>query len=376
MHAAYVRAWFLGGLVALAAGASTAFLPLPVGNAAILLGAGAGYLALALALGLLPAFARRDWPTPLHAWAALALGALALPLVWHERAFPALVGASLLVGAAQPIALLASPRWSAAGEPHPHAKTDGAALAAIVTALAGVGSAGLLLIALPRGLPNAGLALLVLAGALPAAFGALMFALPRLREEATPTATLAHAALGILLLAGAFLAFALHRPLAGLFRAPVAAMALAFALGAATLLRLPRPARAAPLLGASLALAVLAALALLLATLAGVPNALLPVAYFAGLALALVLLAAALVVAAPILLPGRVERVRWQKWAGALLIAALFLYTPSIQYGRSAAPAILVGALGVVVLLAGLAPLATAKGGATTPSGRRSVRRR
>lgn len=374
MHAAYVRAWFLAGLAALAGGAFLSFLPLAPPNAAILLAAGAGFLGLALALGLLPAFARRDWPTPLYAWAAVTLAALALPLAWHERAFPALVGASLLVGAAQPLALLLSPRWPGAREAGalPHRATDAAAVAGIVVSLAATAAAGLLLIALPRGLPNAGLAVLLWGGALPAALAAFLFALPRQRAEATPTATLAYAALLVLALSTALLAYALHRPLAGLFRGPVAGLALALALGVATLIRLPRPERSRPLLGAGLALTVLAALALLLATLHGAPNALLPVAFFAALALTIVLLAAALVAASPLLLPGRAEGTKWQKWSAALLIAALFLYTPSIQYARSAAPAMIVAAAGLVILLAGLSPLARP----TPTSEKRSLRRR
>lgn len=372
MHAAYVRVWFVAGLAAVGLSSFLAFLPLENLNAAILAGAGVGFLGLALALGLLPAFLRRDWPGPLFAYAAVGLAALALPFAWHERLFPALVGASLLVGAAQPLALLASPRWTTAREPDPHRNTDAAAGAALALALVGTGVGAVLLVALPRDLPSSGLAVLVLAGALPAAFGALLFALPRLREEPTPTATLAYAALLFLALSAGFLAYALHRPLSGFFRAPVATFALALALGVATLMRLPRPERSRPLLASSLALAILAALALLLATLTGAPNALLPAAFFAAVALALVLAAAATVSAAPILLPGRAEGVRWQKWASALLIASLFLYTPSLQYERSFAPALLVATLGLVVLLAGLAPLARPTG----TSAKRSLRKR
>jgi len=56
---------------------------------------GVSYLALAVALGILPAFARRDWPTPLFAIAPLALALLALPFLRSERPFAALLGASL-----------------------------------------------------------------------------------------------------------------------------------------------------------------------------------------------------------------------------------------------------------------------------------------
>ncbi|HUR69982.1 MAG TPA: hypothetical protein VM370_12110 [Candidatus Thermoplasmatota archaeon] len=353
MHARYVRVWFVGGLAAL-------ILSIPMmlareGAHAALAVVGVGWLALALALGLLPAFARRDWPSPLYAMPALLLGALALPLLRNERAFDALLGASLVVGALQPLALLASPRWAAPQEADEHRATDRVALAALATSLGATLAGGILLVALPRGLPSAAfVALLVVAIPL-AALAALLFTLPRQARAPLKAATLAWASGAFLVLAGAALAGGLVFPLASDLRGPVAGVALAFALAIVALLRAPRR---PPLAAAALALEVLSALALLLATLYGAPNALLPVALYAFLALAIVLVAGALLAAAPILLPGTARGVRWQRWAPALLIAALFLYTPALQLGRSPVPAAIVGAAGVVLVVFGLGPLA------------------
>ena len=363
MHAAYVRTWFAAGIVALLVGAalglaSLAGAPVAQTAPASILVAGVSYLALALALGLVPAFARRDWPAPLTAWAAVGIGLLGALLSLHERANAALLGASLLLGAAQPVALLAAPRWPGANDPDAtHAKTDRAALASIALALVGIGAGGVLLVAFPRGLPSAGYAAALLGGALPAAFGALLFILPRAAREPLSGATLAYGALGVLALSTSFLVAGLLFPLSGMARTAVAGLALAFALGITTLLRARRD--ASPLLSSAFVLGILAALALLLATLYGGPNALLPVALFATLAFALVLVVGALVAAAPILLPGKLAGARWMRWGPALLIAALFLYTPALQYGRSAAPAAIVAAIGLLVLLRGAAPLAS-----------------
>jgi hypothetical protein len=359
MHAAYVRVWFLAGLGALALGALLALAtlagaPLAPSAHAILLAAGVADLALALALGLVPAFARRDWPSPVYALAAVTLQGAALLVPWQERAFAALLGAGLLVGAAQPLALLLSPRWTTPREVEPHRSTDRAALFSLALSLVGIAAGALLLIALPRGVPNAAFAALLLGGALPAAFGALLFVLPRGAREPLRSATLAFAAASALALALVSLLVPLLSPVGATFRWPVAGIALAYALGAATLLRARR---GTPLLVSALVLAILAALALLLSTLHGPANALLPVALYAHLAFTLVLVAAALDEAAPLLLPGKTKGRRWTRFAPALLIAALFLYTPALQYGRSAAPAALAAAVGLALLLAGLAPL-------------------
>jgi len=356
MHAQYVRVWFLAGLLTLALSIPLAFLsPL----APTLLVVGVSYLALAVALGLLPAFARRDWPSPVFAYAGALLGAAGIASAPYPRAAYALLGASLVVGAAQPLALLLSPAWTSAREPNAHTSADGAALAAIGLALAGALAGGLLLVALPRGLPNAALVALLLACALPAALAALLFALPRAEGAPLKGATLAYAALGFLALGAGALAWAFARPIGASFRTPVAILALAYALAVTALLRVERPAPARPLLASALALAILAALALLLATLYDAPNALLPVALYAHAALALALLGAALVVASPLLLPGRAREGRWRAWSMALLIGALFLYTPAIQYGRGHAPALLLGAAGLALLLWGLLPLSS-----------------
>lgn len=361
MHAAYTRVWFVAGLGALAIGALLALAtlagaPVPPSAHAIALAVGVSYLALALALGLLPAFARRDWPTTLFALAAVGIGGLALLVPWNERAFAALAGASLLLGAAQPLALLLSPRWTAPREPEPHASTDRAALSGALLTLVGVAAGGILLVALPRGLPSAAFATLLTVGALPAAFGALLFVLPRAAREPLRSATIGFGALAVLALAAISLVVAFLDPVGATFRWPVAGVALAYALGVATLLRARR---GQPLLASALVLGVLAALALLLATLYGPVNALVSAAFYAHVAFALVLVAAALVAAAPILLPGRARGERWTRWGPALLIAALFLYTPALQYARSAAPAAIAGAVGLAIVLAGLAPLAS-----------------
>lgn len=365
MHARYVRVWFLAGLAALALGiiatfATLAGAPMAPHASALLLATGATYLALAVALGLAPAFARRDWPTPVHAIAAVSLGALAIPFAWHARAFAALLGASLVLGALQPIALLLSPRWKAAREPNPHWATDGVALAGVAVSLVAIGAGGALLIALPHGLPSAGLATLLVGATLPAAFAGLLFTLPREARAPLKAATLGYAILGALALATLGFALAFLAPFAATFRVPTAILAVAYALATVALLRATRPASARPLLAGALALAILAALATLLATLGGAPNALLPAALHAQLALSLVALAAALVVAAPLLLPGRASGRRWTRWGPALLIAALFAYTPALQYGRSAAPAAMLGAVGLAILLLGLRKLARA----------------
>lgn len=348
MHAQYVRIWFIGGLAALVLAIPASLAALEAGP--VMLTAGVGYLALAAALGMLPAFARRDWPTPLYAIAALALGVLALPFATAERPFTALFGASLLMGAAQPLTLLATSRWSAPAEPRP--TTDRPALAALVAAVVMVGLAGLALIALPRGLPNAAFAL-ILTGAAPlAAFGVLLFILPRQSSTPFPATILAWAALVFVVLATAGLAAAFAFPLALDLRGALAALATAFALGTVALIR---AASKPKLLAYVLALALLATLALLLAS---IEASLFPLAFHAFVAMDVVFLASALSAAAPILLPGRIRRERWMRWGPALLIAALFLYTPALQLGRSATPAAIVGAIGLAVIVLGLAPLA------------------
>jgi hypothetical protein len=353
VHAQYVRIWFVGGLVALVLALPMMLARIPAH--ATMLVVGVTFLGLSVSLGLLPAFARRDWPSPLYALPSLALAALALPFLAQERAFAALMGASLVVGAAQPLALLLSPRWTTPREPDAHASTDRVALIGIALALAATLVGGLLLVALPRGLPNAAFAVLLGGAAVPAAFSALLFVLPRKSGEPLKAATLAAGALFFLALAAGALAIAFARPFAADFRGPVAATAVGLGLATMTVLRAPsRPALAA----SALATAVLAALALLLGTLS---FDLLPLALYAFLAFALVAIACALVAAAPLLLPGRIRGARWMKWAPALLIAALFLYTPALQLGRSAAPAAIVAAAGVAALVWGLAPLARAR---------------
>lgn len=359
MHARYVRVWASAGLLALAL--SVPLHLLSAARGATLLVVGASYLALALALGLLPAFARRDHPSPLFALAGPVLGALGVAALALPRAFHALLGASLAVGALQPAFLLLSPRWKAPRAPDPHRATDRAALGALVLALGGAGAGGLLLVALPRELPHAALAVLLLACALPAALGALVFMLPRDAGAPLSGATLAHAATVALALAAGGAAWAFARPFAASFRTPVALVALAYALAITLLLRAQRPAPLRGLLAGSFVLGLLAATALLVATLYGDPNSLLPAALYAHVALALVLIAAALALAAPILLPGRAREGRWRAWAPALMIAALFLLTPAIQYDRGVAPAAVVGALGLAVLLWGLLPVLSSR---------------
>lgn len=355
MHARYVRVWAAAGL-----GATALAVPLTLWRPSAgptLLVVGLSYLALALALGLLPAFARRDWPSPVFAWAAVLLGALGVAALPAPRASFALLGASLVVGALQPLALLLSPRWAGARETDEHRPADLSALAALGLSLAGVLAGGLLLIALPRMLPHAALAALLLGGVLPAAFGALVFLLPRAAGAPLRGATLVHAALLANALAAGALAWSFARPFGADLRLPVALVALAFALAVTALLRVPRPLSTRPLVAGAFALAILTALALLLATLGGLPNALLPAALFAAFALAAVLLAAALASGAPLLLPGRASEGRWRRYAPALLIAALFLYTPALQLDRSPLPAALVGGAGLLWLLAGLSGL-------------------
>lgn len=363
MHARYVRVWFGAGLVALAIGgaltlAQAGGASIPRNARAVAMVTAECYLALALALGILPAHVRRDWPTPMFAWAAIALGALALPLLSNARAFAALAGASLVVGALQPLALFLSPIWSSAREANPHRSTDAAALVAIALSLLGALAGGLLLIALPRGLVNAPASVVLVACVMPATLGALLFMLPRLAGEPLRAATLAYAAAGALAIAAIALAWAFTHPLGASYRWPVAILALAYALGITTLLRAARPASVGPLLASALVLAILAALALLLATLTAAPNSLIVAALDAHLALGLVLLAAALVVGAPLLLPGRASEGRWTRLGPALLIAALFLETPALQYARSALPAAIVGAIGLAMVIVGLAPAA------------------
>lgn len=359
-HHGFVRVFFVAGIAALVFSVLLSFL---TAMGPTLLVAGISYLALALALGLLPAFAQRDWPSPVHAYAAVLLGALGIAASPAARVSHALLGASLVVGALQPLALLLSPRWKTPRAEDAHTATDRAALAAILVSLAAALAGGLLLVALPRGLPNAAFAALLLAAAPAAALGALLFTLPRVANEPLKGATLAHAAVLALVLGAGALAWAFARSFGSGFRTPVAIVALGFAFAVATLLRAHRPASARPLLGASFALALLSALALLFATLYDAPNALLPAAFLALAALDIVLLGAALVVGAPLLLPGRPREGRWSTWGSALLVASLFLYTPALQLGRSSAPAILVAVLGLAVLVRGLAPLAQGGGG-------------
>lgn len=349
--------FFVAGIAALLLSVPLSLLT-EIGPSALVVGV--SFLALAVTLGLLPAFAQRDWPSPVYAYATVLLAGLAFAASPAARVSHALLGASLIVGALQPFALLLSPRWQTPRAPDAHAATDRAALAALGVSLLATLAGGLLLVALPRGLPNAAFAALLLAAAPNAALGALLFTLPRLAAEPLKGATLGYAATAAFALAAGALAWAFARSFATGFRTPVAIVALGLAFSIAALLRARRPASARPLLAGSFVLAILAALALLFATLYDAPNALLPAAFFALAALALVALSAALVVGAPLLLPGRPRDGRWGAWASALLIAALFLYTPALQLGRSAAPAMILAVLGLALLVRGLAPMAIA----------------
>lgn len=372
MHAQQARIWLLGALGALALGGIAGLLT--AGGADVdpyvhlaLLTVGASFLAVALSLGLLPAFARRDWPAPLHAIAALgvaALGPMLYAFTQDLRHLTAPLGVALILAAAHPLALvLQGTRWKtgesllAAG--NPFRPTDSVALASLSVSLAGAGAGGVLLVTLPRGLPNAALVVLLLSCALPAALGALLFVLPREARAPLRGATLAGAALVVLALAALTLALAFAFPLQSDFFWPSVGVVLALTFGILTLRRVAPPAHARPLLRATLALAVLAGIVLVLATLGGKPSRLAGLALHAQLVFALALLVAALQVGARLMLPGQPKGARWWKWTSALAIAGLFLLAPAYQYPRSPFPGALVLAVALALAVAGLMPLAS-----------------
>lgn len=249
----------------------------------------------------------------------------------------------------------------AAGEPF--RKGDMVSAAYHGVALAGLAAAALLLAFPPRDLPTAGLAVLVLGALVPLAAGALLFLLPRAARQPLPGATLLLAALVFHALATGAFAFAFARPVGASFTLPAAVLLLADALALTALLRFRYApatlARERSLLQAALALAPLATLALLLGVLGDEPNALLPMALYAHLALALVLVTLLAPLAAPLVLRAPHALGRRARWGAVLLILGLFLLAPAFQYPRPSLPGAALSVLGAALLVSAAWPAKT-----------------
>ena len=326
----------------------------------VLLANGLAFVALALVLALLPAFTGRETAGAPLAWVVLGLVALADVAVL--LGFP---GAGLVLAAplalALPLPALRGPALDAHASPfapaQPHRVGDRAALAALVGGFLALVAGAVALVLFPW-VPGAGVAVHVLAACLPVAAGVLAFLLPRLAGAPFPGTTLLVGALGLLLLAGLALGFLLVLPAFGSFRQAAALVLLAelLALVAFARVRLPsadaRAAHARPLLRGAAVLGPLAGLVLLLSVLGDRPSALLPLAGYAHMALAALLLAAALHLAAPFLGLAPGLRPGWSKTGAALLVAGLFLLAPSFQYPYSGRPGALVLAIGALCLAA------------------------
>lgn len=404
MHTRTTRPWLVAGLAHVAFGVVLGLaLAAPVAGLDpfahfLVLSSGAAMLGLALLLGLAPAFLRRDWPAPFLTHAAIGLAVVgdALWLASWAMGEPDLRlllaphGLALMLGAAHvPLLLVAGRPWGAGVDVlapgQPYRQGDAASASAFGVGLLGLVAASALLLAPARGVPTAGLAALLLGFLLPTLLGALLFLLPREARTPLKGATLVGAALAVHALAVAALLHAFIRPVGADFLYPTAGVALGYVLAATALLRVRPPdepaerlARTRPLLLTGLILLGFAVLTSLLSVSGRVPNNLLPVALYVHFALALCLAAAALVLAAPLTLPGRPRAGSWPKWAGAVAIMGLFLLAPHFQYPRSAFPGAVVLALAALLLVAGLAPLAraaTASPGAGSRRGRRMRRR-
>lgn len=337
--------------------------------------AGVYLVAGGLAIGFLSPFVKREPPTALlaHAGLALVLAAdawmlasrglgfeLRLAIAPYALAYAALplhVGATALAG--RPwrggVALFAKDQPFRVGDTL-------AAGAALVSMLALVASAALFAWP-PRGLPNAAAAVFLLAFALPF-FGAfLAFILPRNAKAPLPGVTLLAAALALLASGAAGLALAFAFPLGANFRFPAVAVALGhlFSLWAFARVRVERPGpqatRARPLLRGTMALAVLAPLALALATWQPAQLVLLPLPLHVYAVLAVVLAAACTLYGAPILLNAVPREGRWAMASAALGIAGLFVLGQAIQFDRSAFPGAVVLGIASAALLWGLAPM-------------------
>ncbi|HEX2022017.1 MAG TPA: hypothetical protein VHH36_04845, partial [Candidatus Thermoplasmatota archaeon] len=312
MAQVFARPWLIAGWLQIAAAALlgvVAAAPSDLWPAyAHAAGAAVGLVLVAggLAHGFASPFTKREPRTAIPAHAALGLllagDALALAhplaatlawayLAWGAGCVALALHLALVLAAGAPwrggVALFAKDQ--------PFRVGDMAAAAAFAVATLGLALGGALLLALPRGLPNAALAALLLLHAAPFFAGVLLFLLPRNAKRALPGVTLHTAALALLVAGGAGVLVATLDPLraaGGSARYAAASVALACALFLVAILRLPRPARpgaqlarAAPMLRASFALALLAPFALLLALLGDPSVPLLALALYAWLAL-------------------------------------------------------------------------------------------
>lgn len=341
---------------------------------ALLLATGLGLAGLAVALALLPAFTRHEaGGAPLAGTvlgAAALLDVLVVPFGFlgaGALALPVLLALPLLAWRGEPLPSAPGPF----AQDQPHRVGDRAALVLLLAGAAGLLAGAILLLLPPRGLPLAGLAVL-LPALFPLAVGAFAFLLPRLADAPFPGATLLYAALAVLTMGAVGLALAFALPGLGGFRVAAALVLLAELLALVALLRVKLPpalvgplAHARPLLRGATVLAPLAGVVLVLALLRDAPSLLLPLAAYAHLALAALLLGAALALAAPFLRLAPRGGPGWSKAGAALLLAGLFLLAPAFQYPRSAFPGALVLALGA--LLVAMPFLRAAPAGAPRP---------
>lgn len=358
------------GLAAFAGAGRAGGLPVPLFADLLLASAGLVLVAAGLAHGYAGPFLKRVIPVPGLAWGMLALvlvgDALLFDVAWAARAF----GLAFLV---LPLHLAATAAWGREwrggvalfAKDQPFRRGDLIAAVTFGISLVGLAAAGLLLAFLVRGIPTPGLAVLLLGFALPFFAGMLLFLLPRNAKTPLPGATLVGAALALSASSTLALGIAFAQPASADFRWPAAGALLAdvLLLAALSRLRFPEPGpqmrRALPLVRAAGALAVLAGIALALATAGGLPGSLLPVAAYAHVLLAATLATAATLLGAPILVNSVPREGRWAAAASGLAIAGLFLLAPSFQYDRPpVVGAILIVAASLLALW-GLAPLRT-----------------
>lgn len=386
MPAVPARPWFLAGFAHLGAaallGAIAAAPSARVEPSLHVLVALAGVFLLAGGLmhGFLAPFLKREPRTAMlaHASFALVLAAdlagLAAPWLDALQAAHAeqIYGAAFLLF---PLHVLLAAFWGAPwrggialfAKDQPFRRGDLFVLAGVGAALAGLVAASVVLLAQTRGHASAAPAILLLAFAIPFFHAFLAFILPRNAKAPLPGITLHAVALALTLAAAAGLAYAFARPFDADFRVPAATalVAAGLALVAFARLRFPTPLgpqvrRARPFLRGAFALALLAPIVLVLATVRFPPQLdLLAVALYAHLVLVALLAVACALFGAPILLNAIPREGRWGAWTAALAIAALFLLAPSIQYERSLFPAAATLLAAAAILLWGVAPLRT-----------------
>lgn len=332
-------------------------------------------LAAGLTHGYASPFLKKEPRSPLVAHASfasfVAADALLLAGSWVPLDYARMavgVGCILLAAHVLLVALVGT-SWRGGvalfAKEQPFRDGDRVAAAAFALAFVGLLETGIHAVEPPRGLPTSMLTAFLLLFAFPFFGGFLLFLLPRNVKRPAPGLTLHAAALVLFAASAVGFVLAFVFPVGARFLYPAVGAALAVGFAFTAFLRLGAPAspgaqflRARGALRGAAAMAVLAPVVLLLATVTTPPSIdLLRLALEAHLVLAALLALAAVLLGAPVLVNAVPREGRWASWAAALAIVGLFLLAPAFQHPRAAFPGALVLLAATLVMLAGLWPM-------------------